>query len=278
MKSGIYNTIHETIEDIVNYCTVLNEQGYTVSLCRLDPIFNVCMEKFLPYGGHNFEYCMRVKSCRKSDCDQRQRDLKRRITKDNFGPFTCFAGVTEFVFPIEQDGQRYGIVCLSGYRTDEKMNNRAYMQLSDKIPDKQIAKGIITPLLYMLESLIKNLKEAETFSEMNAADIMYQNVLRFISNNIDKAFSLTEICEQVGYSQTYVSREFKKRKGKSVFDYVIDLRIATATKLLTNTDLRVIDIAYQVGFSDVNYFTSLFKKRTGYSPSEVRKRQRFSRV
>ena len=222
MKTTISNTINEIAGDIVAYLGFLREQGYFLSLCRMDPVFAPCMDAFLPYGGHAFEHCMRVKACRKAECDRRQEELKNRVTKERFGPFECFAGVTEYVFPIEYEGGRSGIVCLSGYRATERKDNRASMQ--------------------------------------------------FISDNLEKQFTLNELCENIGYSQTYVSREFKKRKGKSVFDYVIDLRLETAKKLLLVTDLSVTAIAGQVGFSGSNYFTSVFKDRMGCTPREMRKR------
>ena len=272
MKTTISNTINEIAGDIVAYLGFLREQGYFLSLCRMDPVFAPCMDAFLPYGGHAFEHCMRVKACRKAECDRRQEELKNRVTKERFGPFECFAGVTEYVFPIEYEGGRYGIVCLSGYRAKERKDNRAYMQLNPDLPSGERAKAVTSPLLHMLEKLLKALQEEEALSFYTASDLMYNKVLQFISDNLEKQFTLNELCENIGYSQTYVSREFKKRKGKSVFDYVIDLRLETAKKLLLVTDLSVTAIAGQVGFSGSNYFTSVFKDRMGCTPREMRKR------
>ena len=271
MKTTISNTISTVVGDIVAYLGFLREQGYYLSLCRLDPLFASCMNDFLPYGGHAFEHCMRVKACRKQECDRRQEELKRRVTREQFGPFECFAGVTEYVFPIECEQQIYGIVCLSGYRTKERKENRAYMQLNPDLPDGKRARAITTPLLHMLEILLKALKEAEAESFYTSSDRMYYKALQFISDNLEKQFTLNELCETIGYSQTYVSREFKKRQGKSVFDYVIDLRLQTAKKLLIYTDLSVTAIAVQVGFSGPNYFTSVFKERMGCTPRDIRK-------
>lgn len=60
--------------------------------------------------------------------------------------------------------------------------------------------------------------------------------------------------------------------GATLTDYINKQRIDAALKLLNTGDMQVQDIAYYVGISDVNYFTKLFKKQVGYTPSGYRKK------
>ncbi|GAA3315136.1 hypothetical protein GCM10020331_009400 [Ectobacillus funiculus] len=65
---------------------------------------------------------------------------------------------------------------------------------------------------------------------------------------------------------------FKKQTGKTVFDYITDLRLETAKELLQEQDLKVAEIARLIGYQDTKYFSRLFKQRWGSLPSEFKKK------
>ena len=64
---------------------------------------------------------------------------------------------------------------------------------------------------------------------------------------------------------------FKKATGQNFMDYVIEIRIMNARNLLVQTDQDVADIAATVGYTDLKYFSRIFKKLTNLTPSEYRK-------
>ncbi|MCC2727878.1 helix-turn-helix transcriptional regulator, partial [Blautia sp. MSK22_86] len=66
---------------------------------------------------------------------------------------------------------------------------------------------------------------------------------------------------------------FRKDIGTSLNDYINSLRVEKAKHLLENTNTKVIDIALEVGFDTLPYFSSVFKKYTGVSPAEFRKKE-----
>ena len=70
---------------------------------------------------------------------------------------------------------------------------------------------------------------------------------------------------------SYLSSLFRREMGMTLTDYVNGRRIDTALKLLNTTDIQIQDIAYYVGIEDVNYFTRIFKKKIGVSPTEYKK-------
>lgn len=67
-----------------------------------------------------------------------------------------------------------------------------------------------------------------------------------------------------------LSREFKKESGENFIDYLTGLRISKAKELLLKGDYKVGEVCRQVGFSSIKYFTKLFKKYTGFTPSNYR--------
>ena len=79
------------------------------------------------------------------------------------------------------------------------------------------------------------------------------------------------IAKEVGINETYAGRLFKKAKGQSIVSYVHEQRMKKAAFLLENTDLKIRDVAMQVGIQDQLYFNKMFRKYYGSSPSEYRK-------
>ena len=70
----------------------------------------------------------------------------------------------------------------------------------------------------------------------------------------------------------YLARMYKKKTGVSLKDYINDYRIQQAKLLLQQSDKQVGEVAADVGFSNLSYFSTLFKKSTGLTPVEYRRR------
>ena len=76
----------------------------------------------------------------------------------------------------------------------------------------------------------------------------------------------------VGMGTTLFNEKVKSYSGFSPLNYLINIRISEAIKLLKKPDLNVTDIALDTGFYSSQHFSTTFKKLTGYTPSEFRKR------
>ena len=74
----------------------------------------------------------------------------------------------------------------------------------------------------------------------------------------------------LGVSNSYFSTIFKKKTGKSFIGYLTDYRMDQASRLLIETKEKSYNIARQVGYTDANYFSYVFKRRYGISPSRYR--------
>jgi YesN/AraC family two-component response regulator len=95
-------------------------------------------------------------------------------------------------------------------------------------------------------------------------------IISFISSHYTEKITLNDISQATFYSAAYCENEFKKTTGKSIINYLIDVRVNAAKKLLAESSMSCARIAAAVGFEDANYFSRIFKKRTGYSPLRYR--------
>ena len=71
-------------------------------------------------------------------------------------------------------------------------------------------------------------------------------------------------------SSCYFSKLFKRMTGKNYITYVTDSRIEMAKRMLVDTEMPVINIAYELSYNATNYFSKAFKKKVGVTPSEYR--------
>ncbi|MDG0809957.1 helix-turn-helix transcriptional regulator [Cohnella rhizosphaerae] len=98
----------------------------------------------------------------------------------------------------------------------------------------------------------------------------------YIDRHYAYELSLSAIADDYHISETYLSKIFKKQVGKTFSEYILELRMAQAVKLLERSDLNLDDIAGLVGFSNASYFSNVFKKQFGASPSSYRLREHLS--
>jgi AraC-like DNA-binding protein len=97
-------------------------------------------------------------------------------------------------------------------------------------------------------------------------------VLQYIHASYAQKLSLDDLAGLSNLSKYYFCRFFKAAVGKTPIDYLQWYRLVQAEQLLQDTDLKVIDIALEVGFSDLSHFIRLFHKQTGVTPSHYRAR------
>lgn len=100
-----------------------------------------------------------------------------------------------------------------------------------------------------------------------------QDTCAFVRNNLcDPSLGLQKISDEIGLSASYLSQLFKEEMGLGINSYITRERIDRARELLRETSLKCEDIALQLGFTRSNYFGTVFKKETGYTPSEYRRK------
>ena len=107
------------------------------------------------------------------------------------------------------------------------------------------------------------------FAYEGNADIVEQ-AIHYMSENIENRITMDEVLRYVGYSQSHFSTVFKKKTGMSPLSYFNRLKVEHACKLLKTTDLKVNQICYKVGIEDSLYFSRLFSKVMGMSPTKYK--------
>lgn len=88
--------------------------------------------------------------------------------------------------------------------------------------------------------------------------------------NIHKQIDIQQIGTNFGTSYSLFRKEFKDYTGFSPAQYFQELKLRKAKKLLSDTNLSIKEIAYDLNFSSYEYFLSFFRKRVGVTPSEYR--------
>ena len=104
--------------------------------------------------------------------------------------------------------------------------------------------------------------------------ISFSTILKaenILSVNYYKKISLKQLADALSVSPSLLSHSFKKITGMSVMNYLLACRIAEAKSQLIKTDMPIGRIAEQCGFSDFSNFSRIFKKMTGYTPSQYLK-------
>ena len=100
--------------------------------------------------------------------------------------------------------------------------------------------------------------------------LVLRNAIDFIHENYNKQITLNDVAEHVYVSTSYLSRMFKKELGKNFVDYLNGLRIEKAKELLMDPRYKTYEVAEIVVIPDAHYFSRLFKKYEGLSPTEYR--------
>lgn len=105
---------------------------------------------------------------------------------------------------------------------------------------------------------------------MKNLSVVLKQSLEYIQNNYHESISLQDVADYTYVSIYYLSRMFKKEIGKNFVEYLNEFRINKAKYYLKDYELKTYEVAELVGITDPHYFSKLFKKYTGLTPTEYR--------
>lgn len=119
-------------------------------------------------------------------------------------------------------------------------------------------------------------KKSPEKHDRNTSEIIVNKVIEELDRDCAQKISLPQLAETYHISEAYLSHVFKKHTGKSLMNYIAQIRIEKASQLIAmsknGSSSKLYLIAQQVGYDDYSYFVRVFKKVTGMSPREFHKK------
>ena len=119
----------------------------------------------------------------------------------------------------------------------------------------------------MLNDFIKVLRKNKEY----IYNSLINRVIQYIKRNIENNMSLQDIASFVNVHPNYLSAAFKKEVGKTLMEYINELKVAVIKQYIVHTNLSIREISYTFNFNHVTYFSRFFKQQTGLTPMEYRK-------
>jgi len=147
------------------------------------------------------------------------------------------------------------------------LENLLWILISDT-PGKRKMSQMTMALLFL-----QLLGHTETLSTDDLGDRVVWQVLRYVESSYADG-SFAELAEQLHYDTSWLSREIKRKTGKTYTQLVQEKRLAQAAFLLRNTQRNVSDIALAVGYENISYFHRIFADTYGKSPRQYRLQER----
>lgn len=122
-----------------------------------------------------------------------------------------------------------------------------------------------------LEKLSNYLFDLTHLKKLDKNEYIIDKIKIYIKDHLSESLTLSTLATIVNYNETYVSRLFKQVTGMCISDYICSIRLQHAKRLLSTTDNSIQNIAKSTGFDTSQYFSMVFKKKIGVSPTEFRR-------
>ncbi|MBE7043571.1 MAG: helix-turn-helix domain-containing protein [Ruminococcaceae bacterium] len=160
---------------------------------------------------------------------------------------------------------------LQDQATVEQILNRMLHEFEKKSDGyRTYLKAALIQILIIINRCSREKNEIK-IGYINQTHKMISEITGYISNHFSEDITLQSIGEQFYISTYYFSRTFKKITGMAFIDYLNNIRIKEAQKLLRKSDMNITQIGEAVGFKNATHFGRVFKKLTGLSPMGYRK-------
>ena len=235
--------------------------------------------KNISYTNHSF--CPGVKHKLKARCFASDEKAFAIAKNTDYYSYKCHAGLTETIIPLRQGDKIFAYISFGKYRLAEDETDEEwiadYARKNDVDPDFLVGEyrkttRFTTEEITSIVSLIKAIFDYATLKNIVLPEekAVFNDIQRFLSENLNHDLTVTSICERFFLSKRQLYKLFKSNTGKTVMQYVQDLRISEAKNLILTTDLPLIMIAEKVGIGDYNYFIKIFKAHEGFTPKQYR--------
>ena len=244
--------------------------------------------------GHYCEFCKQahlLKGGRES-CDQSDKIEAVELARQYKKPFfhECHMGMRELVIPLMRDDALLGILFVGQCRTESENkatiqenaknmngNPEKFLRLYQELPlvTKKDILLIETILLQYFETKIlsNELLRPESLGGVDSRTLA-ETVYYYIKQNYRYTLSTKHLSDTFFVNPSYLSRRFSQCYGITITDFIAKVRVEHAKRLLITTNASIGSISLNVGYDNANYFTRVFKKNVGFSPTDYRTNHR----
>jgi len=258
---------------------------YNVTGLRIT-VFDDNYRELIAYPEPLPEFCGLIRTCdegtkRCYECDCHGCEIAE--VQGGVHIYQCHAGLTEVITVMKLGKINVGYLCF-GHISPTKNTDEAWNIVKGKIADlpldmKKMEKAF-RPREYLADDYLEsaaNLLVAVasyvcvTHLATLRKDDMPLQIDTYINGNLDGNLDSEELCKQFKMSRAKLYQISMANFGMGITEYIRSLRVKRAQDLLLNSNDPISDVAARVGIHDYNYFTKVFKRETGMTPSRYRK-------
>ncbi|HUB86561.1 MAG TPA: helix-turn-helix domain-containing protein [Verrucomicrobiae bacterium] len=246
----------------------------------------------LPHHGKRFEnpFCAMIaeKSRACAACLQMQQRLSETAARAP-RTITCPAGLSDVAVPVRMGDQLLGFLTTGQVfckrPTAAQFNRTAKLlaewgvktnlnQLRDAYFDTRVLSArqheSVVKLLTIFAEHLSMVSNQILVQQQNAEPPLIVRAKQYITEHQTEEITLAQVAKSVHTSKFYFCKMFRRATGINFTDYLSRVRTERAKNLLLNPNLRVSEIAYEVGFQSLTHFNRVFKRILGRSPSDYR--------
>ena len=278
--------------DITAFINALRDvAGVGICYYDLKDFFNYFQAGVRNNCGHYCAFCRAVRELPggKRPCEKSDKIDAVTLAAQYKEPFffECHMGMQELVLPLLHRDTLVGLVFVGqcrirGESPEKNIAQRVaeqggdparFVELYTQLPelrreDLRAAGQILSQYFQLRKANSQPVSQTHTYPGATLAEQVYS----YIQLHFCDSLSTKSLAEHFFVTEAHLSRAFHARYGLTVTAHIRNLRMEYAQRLLSQTDASVSSIALNTGYPDVNYFSRLFRRHTGLTPTEFRSR------